>query len=84
MSLFDRVVTRKQEEKAQWIDSSCKKLFSPWQVSLIESSKTPDLIKKIIARSIKLEIINQTLIGNFGIEVIIKSRGVVRARRKFL
>lgn len=80
---LDSIVERKAKEQSDWIDSTVKSLLSSWQVFIIESSKTPNIIKKIVAKSADIEIIHQELIADFGHEVIIKKHGEVRARRKF-
>lgn len=81
--LIYRITNEKAKEQSEWIDSTVKSLLSKFQVFIIESSKTPNLIKKVVAKSAGIEIIHQQLIGNFGWEVIIKKNGEVKARRKF-
>lgn len=82
-NVINSVTEKKAKERSEWIDSTFKSLLSDWQVFIIESSRTPYLIKRIVAKSSGIEIINKQLIGEFGWEVIIKKHGLVKARRKF-
>lgn len=81
--ILNSFVERKAKEKAGWIDSTIKSLLTNFQIFIIESSKTPNLIKKMVAKSAGIEIVYKQLIGNFGHEVIIKKHGEVKAKRKF-
>lgn len=80
---IENYVERKAIERARWIDKTIESLLSPFVVSLIKSSKTPTLIKKIAIKSSGIEIVIQRLVGNFGDEVKIKQYGRVKAARKF-
>ena len=88
MSLLDTtlndITERKAREYSSWIDSNAKKLLSKWQVFLIENSRTPSLLTKLVAKTADIEIVVYELVGNFGREVVIKQHGQVNARRKFL
>lgn len=77
---MNEIVEKIAQEKAAWIDNTIKNAVPKWKLDLLQKINHP-LLRKIIRADI--EIINETLIADFGMQTIIKLNGKVVSQRKY-
>ena len=68
-------------ERAEWIDSTVASWIPAWRMKILKMFPSKLLFKILVG---ELEIINETLIANFGTRVWIKLNGKVIGSRKYI
>lgn len=77
---MNNLVEKMANERALWIDTTIKKAVPEWKLNLLKRINHP-LIRKVIG--VDIEIINETLIVDFGTQVIIKLNNKIIGQRKY-
>lgn len=78
--IMNNLVEKMANERALWIDTTIKKAVPEWKLNLLKRINHP-LIRKVIG--VDIEIINETLIVDFGTQVIIKLNNKIIGQRKY-
>ena len=79
-SIISKLVEKVMNDRAKWIDGTIQDAVPKWKLDLLQKINH-SLLRKFIRGDI--EIINETLIADFGTKVIIKLNGKVIGERNY-